>query len=571
MGMEHPQVFYTYEWAAAVARAYKDSLSSLIFLAYQDKADRDPGDQEQALAGAVALAEKPNGEIVFLTGTTADYCDFLSGSKTRGEFIAAVFSELKGRGAAKIVLANLPADSQSVGAISQAAAAFRYRLHSRLAYLCAQVIVGNDSERASLKESVVTKRKLRRNMRELEKRGPVRVDHECNWSPIEPLLDPFSRAHIARFLETGRISNLVRPERRAFLRELARELSCTEWIAISRLLVGETVAAWNYGFRCAGSWFWYQPTVNSSFEEFSPGYCLLSKIIEAACDRKDIDLVDLGLGAEDYKERFATANRGTLYCELNIGSLDHARAVVRYRAASLVKSSPWVEDLTRTLLSRLGRLSCRLRKMGIAGFSAWLERRIWTSLIAFDDVLFFQAEAPDRSPSNITLRQLDPDLLGSAAIAYANDPDTLNYLSRSSVELRKQTARGFAVYTAEELPVHFCWVKDFDGFEMAELRRTLEAPCKDAVMIFDCFTPSSARGSGFFAHAITLLAARLRSEGKVPWIFSAATNQASLRGIEKAGFAFKYSLWHKRILFLYETQGSTPSADVQGAGSALVR
>ena len=72
---------------------------------------------------------------------------------------------------------------------------------------------------------------------------------------------------------------------------------------------------------------------------------------------------------------------------------------------------------------------------------------------------------------------------------------------------------------------------------MPELERTLRAPCADAVMIFDCFTPASVRGHGFFSRAIAALAYLLNSEGKAPWMFGAATNQASLREIEKSDAA----------------------------------
>ena len=116
---------------------------------------------------------------------------------------------------------------------------------------------------------------------------------------------------------------------------------------MSRLLVGEIPAAWNYGFQFAGSWFWYQPTVNSSFEELSPGYCLLAKIVQQACDSPEIDVVDLGLGAEDYKDRFATANRQTLYLVLHQSFLITCERRVRDRAAAVAKASPRIENWIR--------------------------------------------------------------------------------------------------------------------------------------------------------------------------------------------------------------------------------
>jgi CelD/BcsL family acetyltransferase involved in cellulose biosynthesis len=59
----------------------------------------------------------------------------------------------------------------------------------------------------------------------------------------------------------------------------------------------------------------------------SPGYCLLAKIVQQACDSPDINVVDLGLGAEDYKDRFASTNRQALYLVLNRSLLDHFRVL----------------------------------------------------------------------------------------------------------------------------------------------------------------------------------------------------------------------------------------------------
>ena len=551
--MEHPEVFYTYEWAIAVQRAYGDTLEPLLFLAYE-------GD---SLVGLVALVrEKTESRVTFLTANTGDYCDFISQPGRRREFVEAVFAELRTQDIGNVVLTNLPANSSSVAVISGAASSHLFFLHSRRAYLCASVVPGSAVERAKLKQVVSSKKRLRRNMRELEKRGKVRVQHDMEWGQIEPVLQTFTRAHIARFLATRRISNLIRPERRSFLSELARELSQSGWVTVSRLLVGEVPAAWNYGFRFAGSWFWYQPTVNSIYGELSPGYCLLAKIVQQACDSPEINVVDLGLGAEDYKDRFATTNRETLYLVLNRSWLDHFRALVRDGASAAVRKSPRIEDGIRFVLTRTGRIKARLRESGISALMRWFSQRTWTALFGFDEVLFFEWPATGekhKEPTGAVLRSLDPDVLGAAAICYEDDPKALEYLMRSAQRLESQTDRGFVLLTADGTPVHFCWAKDFEGFEMAELDRTLNAPSPGSVMIFDCYTPASARGQGFFATAIAILANQLRAEGKAPWIFGAAKNRASLQGIGESGFKHKFTLGRKSLLFFKKAKGSIPS------------
>jgi hypothetical protein len=218
--------------------------------------------------------------------------------------------------------------------------------------------------------------------------------------------------------------------------------------------------------------------------------------------------------------------------------------------------------LLRNIILYIARLRARIRDNGLPGLFTSFSRRTWSSLFAFDEVLFFEWPAGKMNPiesCGLTLRQFDSDLLGAAAIRYVDDPATLDYLLRSAQRLRSEGDRGFVLLSAEGMPVHFCWAKDFDNFRMAELERTLQAPCAEAVMIFDCFTPKALRARGFFSLAIAALAGQLNSEGKAPWIFGAATNQTSLLGIEKSGFVHKFTLGRKRFLFHQEAKDSIPS------------
>jgi hypothetical protein len=199
-----------------------------------------------------------------------------------------------------------------------------------------------------------------------------------------------------------------------------------------------------------------------------------------------------------------------------------------------------------------------------AGFGAAL-KGVWgrtrRTLYSDDNVLFFEwpsgAGAPDSS--GIRLQPLVSDVLGAAAVQYGNDSASLGFFTRSAQRLRSEGGKGFVLIT-DGAPMHFCWAKEFEGFHMADLDRTLRAPCENAVMIFDCFTPASVRCHGFFSQAIAMLARHLSSQGKSAWIFSAETNRALVRGIEKTGFQYRFTLGRRRILLFNETRDSVPLA-----------
>ena len=341
--MERPEIFYTHEWATAVERAYRASLKPLLLLAYDG----------EVLAGVAALATDGAGkQTSFLAGNTADYCDFICSPPRRAEFMDAVFGELSKLGLPILRLANLPADSATAQALKDAAGGHDYLTFSRPAYRCAQIELGSAAERQELKQTVVNRKGFRYCLKGLEKMGPVTVDHLSQWDAVRANLPGFVATHVARFAAGGRRSNLASAERQEFLAGLAELLSASGWLVLSRLSAGGEPVAWNYGFEFAGSWFYYQPTFDARWRQFSPGFCLLTKMVERACDHPEIHLLDLGLGEEEYKERFATGHRSTLHATITNSAAVRFRERVRYHAASAVKSSPRLEYWVRRLVGR---------------------------------------------------------------------------------------------------------------------------------------------------------------------------------------------------------------------------
>jgi CelD/BcsL family acetyltransferase involved in cellulose biosynthesis len=119
------------------------------------------------------------------------------------------------------------------------------------------------------------------------------------------------------------------------------------------MMSGDKPLAWNYGFQFRGTWFWYQPTFDSDLERYSPGFCLLAKIVEEAADNPAMSMVDLGLGAEEYKDRFANQSHETLYVTLRASLTQHMWEILRYRTAELIRKSPRLEAGIRWVAERL--------------------------------------------------------------------------------------------------------------------------------------------------------------------------------------------------------------------------
>ena len=339
---EDPQVFYTYEWSLAVERAYSAILRPLVVVLY---------DESECLAGVVSLALNPETNAVsFLCANTGDYCDFVSLPERKTSFVCSVLNHLRDRRTTQITLTNLPADSTTVVALEQNSRAAGYHFFARTAYICAQVCLGRIERRAGGKLELPGRKMVRRSLSSLGRESPVSLDHARTYDAIAAHLPEFMQAHIARFEATGRVSNLARPERQLFLLELAKLLADEGWVVLTRMVAGDRTLAWNYGFRFQGSLFWYQPTFDTTLEQYSPGFCMLSMLIEEASGDPELRLVDLGLGAEGYKERFANQNRRTVYVTLRSSLTMHLTEVLRYRIAQFIKFFPRLERLLRQLI-----------------------------------------------------------------------------------------------------------------------------------------------------------------------------------------------------------------------------
>jgi CelD/BcsL family acetyltransferase involved in cellulose biosynthesis len=553
--VDRPQVFYTYEWSLAVQRAYHATLHPLLFVAY--------GEQE-SICGIVALAaDADGGRVSFLCATTGDYCDFLSLPEHKPAFVAGVLAELRKGGIGDVTLANLPADSDTVAAMHKASTRNGYRCFARTAYVCAQVSLGRLERRPGESKPVLPgKKMLRRSLNAMGREAPVRLDHARSWEAIEHVLPQFMQSHVARFLATGRISNLAHPERRMFLAELAKLLSGSGWLALTRMMSGEHAFAWNYGFQFQGTWFWYQPTFDNDLEKYSPGFCLLAKLIEEAADNPALSIVDLGLGAEEYKERFANQTRETLYVTLRTSTPQHAREILRYRAAEIIKTSPRLEAGARAVATRLRQLRESVGREGIAVTLRQLTERVAAFLWSETEILFFEWSSggvPDSGAA--TLKPLDLNQLASAAAQYVDDEATLGYLLHAASRVREGNAEGFGLVDSEGAFLYFAWVTAFEGFFLPELNAKVDAPSADCVMLFDCWTPIGARGHRCYGQTISLIAQRMREKVKKTWIFSPASNVFSVQGLEKAGFQLRYSLVRRRVLGWQTIKGKTPRLD----------
>jgi CelD/BcsL family acetyltransferase involved in cellulose biosynthesis len=533
LGMDNPEVFFTYQWALAASRGFQKNLSTLLFLMY---------DFDQ-LVGVAALAVDPRAPraAFFLTSSTADYCDVVSTPANRKAVLLALLEEIQQIGLSDLVFANVPANSATLRDLPGVAGSRRFYVTSRAAYNCGVVQLGGEEQRETLLQNLAGKSREKRALKRLTNLGAVKVIHLTEPEQIGASLESIVSAQISRFLASNRVSPLVGPERRTFLRHLSDLLSHSGWLKISQLEIDGRPVAWNYGFRFGGSWFWYLPTFQMEYENVSPGSCLLRLLVEEGARDASLQWLDLGLGDEPYKERFANTSRQTRYVHLSRGFPKHVVSVGRELLSRTAARFPQIGNKVRDARAFYQSVASRIQESGVSATARQSIRKAVRSFASEDEVLLFEA-AQVRDDPAVQLLPLTREHLVEASISNAGDAHTLSYLMRCARRLTKPGPSGFLLQDETGRPIHFLWIDSYDGFRLSEIDHRLDTSIPGAAMIFDCWTPASERGRGHYARAIRSASAHLRQEGRLAWIFSGASNVSSLRGIVKAGFLYRFSL-----------------------------
>ena len=162
------------------------------------------------------------------------------------------------------------------------------------------------------------RRALRRKQLRLEARGPLTIDLDA--AACNPAGALARAADVCRRSWKGRqgTSLLLHPQIRGFLERLTADPDSGAFIA--ELRVGETVVAYEFGFRMEGKVWSYDSAFDSAFSDGSPGVLLTAGIIADACTRGLLEY-DFMRGDEPYKLAWTRKYRQEMEYVLNAGTL----------------------------------------------------------------------------------------------------------------------------------------------------------------------------------------------------------------------------------------------------------
>lgn len=429
----HHEVFYSYSWHAAMYSAFADRLRPLILTA------RDCTGTLVGIAGLAIDASRPS--VAVLAGYIgADYEDLICGAAECEPFVTAVLQLLQQRGL-DLRFSRLPATSGTAQCLPRATKAAGYRVLREDPWVAPMVSFADPDVRDHLRKKL--EHSSRRWENRLARAGLVRIDHWLDWPSVQARLPEFFEMHVGRFLTSGRTSFFLEPARREFITDLARRLCPSGDFVYSEIRVNGSAVAASVGFIRARRWFFYLPTFDPEWARSSPGYLLLKHVLRASIDRPDVDVLDLGIGNEDYKLRLANDSTEVLRFRLSRTVARHAEAYMKQAVWPAIAGS---EILHKALLSIRARLAFRLPPDARES-----DRR---DVRLFSDI------------GDLRLVPSTPRLLARAALASADDRRSLTALVRATNRGDLADTRAFALVRETgdvATPVHFTWLETHNG------------------------------------------------------------------------------------------------------------
>ncbi len=166
-------------------------------------------------------------------------------------------------------------------------------------------------------------------------------------------------------------------------------------------------------------------------------------------------------------------------------------------------------------------------------------RRLAAVRFELHTLVFFQKDGPEALPKNKVV-ELDGKQLATLKTADNNLPWQHELGEMSDLE---KNHRVFAV-EHEGRYLSFGWATEADKFNFVEVRSTVHLT-KPAWWIRQCFTMPAYRGLGLYP---SLLRGIRRLTGEAPTlIYIVPENQASRRGISKAGFKETFRIDQLRL------------------------
>ena len=125
-----------------------------------------------------------------------------------------------------------------------------------------------------------------RQIRRLEKQGELCFRHCQNQEEAWRVLDKFATQKSTRYVTTGARNILQDGRLLAFYKDITNRFWTEGWVDLTTLTLDDEVIAIHFGFVFAGKYFYYMPSFNMNYADYSVGRILLFHLMEESFQRR---------------------------------------------------------------------------------------------------------------------------------------------------------------------------------------------------------------------------------------------------------------------------------------------
>ncbi|HHJ13739.1 MAG TPA: GNAT family N-acetyltransferase [Gammaproteobacteria bacterium] len=310
---------------------------------------RDP---DNRLLGLAPLMLDRHGSMRFIADSNSDYLDFIIPHE-RETVLDAFMAELARRRSEwrSIRLINLRRCSTTLELVLKLARRHGLYPHHRNVLPAPSLIIRGNEDHV---HKLLNKYSLRRAEKKLARKGSIRFRVLDRESASDTLWETYFAQHRRRSHCAGRKSSFDNPAYCTFVREFFEQANAQGCMEFSLLELDGRPVAFHLGFICEERLLWYKPSFDLDLQMLSPGTVLIRYLIRHAVELGCQEL-DFTIGAEDFKNRFATLHRRTDSVHIHASRLRHI--------AGWIGHSVWkrLKPVVQRLRLQLPRPTCPAR------------------------------------------------------------------------------------------------------------------------------------------------------------------------------------------------------------------
>jgi CelD/BcsL family acetyltransferase involved in cellulose biosynthesis len=264
--------------------------------------------EDDKLTGIAPLfiADYENQPALLLVGSIeiSDYLDIITRMDDHARFISGLLDFIASENLPNLDWYNIPDSSATLSALKSESAARNWTHHEEMYRPTPRITLNGDFEEYLSRVEKKQRHEIRRKVRRADESGRGVRWYISDMQDVESEIDSF--LHLMQ--QDQNKAGFLKEPMRTQMREVIRTAHENGWLWLAFLEAGGQRIAAALNFDYDNKLWGYNAGVDRAFMDLSPGWVLLTHILQWCCENKRAEF-DFMRGDEEYKYRFGAVNQ----------------------------------------------------------------------------------------------------------------------------------------------------------------------------------------------------------------------------------------------------------------------